>query len=657
MSDQPSALTLRLDARGLRRLGLGAAAAVVAFVAVTTLGFAVAAYLALCVAAGTGLTYLCGLDLDLEERVAFGAVGGAMAATGLGFLVALVIGFGVLSVALGLLLALAASVPGWMAARPHVRTELVDAGRRWRSGRPWPLWVLLAIAWGFTFAVLSRAYEVTDAGLTVWAIGVYSDWAAHLTYAGSFAYAHNLPPQYPIAPGHRMGYPFMVDFFAASLVPLGSSLTSSLVVSSGYLGLAFPAVMCLAGARLAGSLLASALGVLVLALGGGFGFVGLLADLDRVGGGALQHLPRLYTQDTAQNLQWLNPVLAYFLPQRSVLFGVEVALVVAALLWTARVTGAGWRPYAAAGVLAGVSPAFHVHGFGTAVALGAAWAVIDRRREYLVFLGLALGLGVPIVLWLVQPGASQLAWQPGWMAAADGGHDNWVWFWLKNTGLFIPLLLAAHVVRGALPAGLALRFAPLWLWFLVPNLFVFQPWDWDNTKFFLFWYVFGALLVGALLAHLGRRSLEGAVLAAFLGVILCLSGGLDLARSLDTQQNRALFVDRGGLRVAEWVRGHTPPGAVFAVAPDHNQPVPTLGGRAVLAGYPGWLWTYGLSDWGARVDQEKALLAGHGDPRALGVSYVVIGPQELAVGADAAYWRAHGTVVYESGGYLVVRVD
>ncbi len=642
-----------------RLLAAGLALALAA-AAVSLMGLAVTAYLAGCLVAGCGLTWLTGLPLTLEERAAYGAVAGAMVVTAAGFVVALAFGFGAASIGAGLLIALVVSGPGWWRAGDLWRAELAAASARWRRRSGWPLLLLLAVAWPFTLLVLGQAYDYNAAGLNVWGIGVFSDWAAHLTYAGSFAYGGNLPPQYPIDPGHRMGYPFMVDFFAASLVPLGATLTSSLVLTSGYLGLALPAVMCLAGARLVGSTAAAAIGVLVFALAGGLGFTGLISDVDRLGPAALQHLPRFYTQNEAQNLQLLNPLLAYLLPQRSVLFGLEVAMMVAALLWLAHKENAGWAAYAAVGVLTGLTPVFHVHGYGTAVALPAIWALIERRREWLAFFVPALVLGVPQVLWLVQSGATQLRWQPGWLAATNGHHDFWIWFWIKNTGVFIPLLLAGQLVRGILPAGVNLRLAPLWLWFLAPNLFVFQPWDWDNTKFFVFWYAFGAFVAGAVLVWLARRSLEGGVLASALAVLLCLSGSLDIARAFDATQNRPQFTDAGGLQVAAWVRRHTPAHAIFAAAPAHNDPIPTLGGRAVAAGYAGWLWTYGLPDWVVRLDEQQRILAGEPDAlelvRRRHVTYVVIGPAEVAAGANSAYWLDHGTPVYTAGAYTVYRV-
>ena len=102
--------------------------------------------------------------------------------------------------------------------------------------------------------------------------------------------------------------------------------------------------------------------------------------------------------------------------------------------------------------------------------------------------------------------------------------------------------------------------------------------------------------------------------------------------------------------------------ATFLVAPQHNEPVPTLGGRRVMVGYPGWLWTYGLADWSQRSQDAERML--RGDPatpdllRRYGVDYVVVGPQELGTaGVDpAAYFARVGQLVYNSGGYTVYRV-
>ena len=65
------------------------------------------------------------------------------------------------------------------------------AASRWRRREPWPLWALLAVAWPFTLVLLAHAYSYTSQGLIAGSPGAYADWAAHLTYAGSFAYGAN----------------------------------------------------------------------------------------------------------------------------------------------------------------------------------------------------------------------------------------------------------------------------------------------------------------------------------------------------------------------------------------------------------------------------------------------------------------------------------
>ncbi|TMF71985.1 MAG: hypothetical protein E6I13_03325 [Chloroflexi bacterium] len=200
----------------------------------------------------------------------------------------------------------------------------------------------------------------------------------------------------------------------------------------------------------------------------------------------------------------------------------------------------------------------------------------------------------------------------------------------------------------------------MWLWFVVPNIIVLQPWPWDNTKFFIFWALLGSVLVGGALAGLLRAGRVAVTAAVAMMVLLGLSGVLDLTRASDFTQSRVLFTDPGGLKVADWVRHNTNPTAIFAVAGEHNSPIPTLAGRRELIGYPGWLWTYGLADYTQKTDDDSKILQGDASAEELvrkyGIGYVMIGPQEISRGGNRAYWEQHGTVVYDDGEYAVYRV-
>jgi hypothetical protein len=464
-----------------------------------------------------------------------------------------------------------------------------------------------------------------------------------------------------------MAYPFMIDLLAATLVPRGGAQTSALVLSSALLALAFPAVMYLAGRRLIDTRLGSAMAVLVFTLSGGLGFVLLLRQVRSSGLAAVQSSTGLLTQNGDLNYQWLNPVLAWMLPQRAVLFGFSLALLVLAVLWVAlrrtdEPTGlARWAPFAFAGAVTGLTPLFHLHAYGTIVAFAAFWTLLNRRREWVAFFAPALVLGAPVMLWMVGGGAASLRVEVWWLADSGGHHDNPIWFWLENTSLLIPAMAAGFLWRGVLPPRVGLHLAPIWLWFIVPNFIVFQPWDWDNTKYFAYWALIGALPVGALIARLARAGLDGRLVAAMLSVFLVFSGAVDLARSLEINPLAAQFTDAGGIQVAAWARAHTDPQAIFLTAPTHNEPVSTLAGRRIMVGYGGWLWTYGLADWAQRTSDDQKMLKG--DPatpsllRQYGVSYVLIGPQEFGAGANQAYFQATARLVYSSDGYFVYRVS
>jgi hypothetical protein len=468
----------------------------------------------------------------------------------------------------------------------------------------------------------------------------------------------------------------MIDFLAADLIPLGLSLPEALTATSAMLGLAFPAVLYLAALRFTAGRAAAAIAVFVFLLSGGLGFVYLFGDIQKYGLDVIAHLPREYTLSRDVNLQWLNPVLAYLVPQRSTLFGFSLALILLVILWVALRERLGWRPFLFAGLVAGVMPVFHVHAYGTVVALPALWALFNRRVEWLAFFIPAVAIGGPIVLWMLPPANTSVCGdltfhgycvQLGWLAFSDWQRNGWwlfipdvVWFWIWNTSLLLPLLIAGQALVRWFPTAFPKWFAPMWVWFVVPNVVVLQPWVWDNTKFFIFWVLLGSAVAGGVLAGMLRRGRLTTVAAVVALVLLGLSGTLDLMRASDFSVSSVQFTDPGGLKVAEWARHNTSPTAVFAVADEHNSPIPTLAGRRELIGYPAWLWTYGLADYVQKGEADKRIL--NGDPAALelarkyGIDYVMIGPQEVPRGASRAYWDEHGTLVYDDSGYAVYRV-
>src|SRR5207302_537356 len=57
----------------------------------------------------------------------------------------------------------------------------------------------------------------------------WSDWSFHASYATTFVYGHNLPPQNPLFAGTPFRYPFAPDFASALLIGGGWSLPAALI--------------------------------------------------------------------------------------------------------------------------------------------------------------------------------------------------------------------------------------------------------------------------------------------------------------------------------------------------------------------------------------------------------------------------------------------
>jgi hypothetical protein len=297
----------------------------------------------------------------------------------------------------------------------------------------------------------------------------------------------------------------------------------------------------------------------------------------------LLHLPRNYTILPSGEYRWGNALTTLFVPQRSLLLGLPLALVVIALWWQAvnAEEGRARRLLAGAGCLAGLLPLVHVHSLTVLLATAACLALLFRRwRAWALFFGVALLLAAPQLGWLMRGSSVQLhgflAWQLGW----DRGAQNPVWFWLLNAGLFLPALGAALLWGRRTALRQAIRFSlPFLLWFLIPNLLRLSPWIWDNVKFLIYWQVASIPLLAGLLAWLAGWGWPGRLGAAVLAVALMLSGGLDVWRVASGAIDRTSSTGRSG-HGGRHCRGDPAPG-VGAARPELQ--LPGLAVRAALA--------------------------------------------------------------------------
>ena len=664
---------------------------------------------------GTLLTFLFDHSTPRAARLCMGAaIGLALMAT-VGFLLALVFGLGATTIVLSALLLL---LPLLLLLDGTYRVVVLNA---LRPGGP-PVagsasgigYLAFYLAIAILLAVVfSRAVFERPDGIYTGVTNNLGDLPLHFQVINSFTQGENIPPQDPTYAGVRFAYPFLVDFLAAMMVRAGAGVLFAMWLQNMVLAMAFVGLLHYWTILLTRNRLAGTIAPLLVLFSGGMGWWLLFSDVSGGEGffSTLGNLQHDYTIVPNSILRWGNSLTTLFVPQRSILFGLPLAIAIFCQWWLAVTQqektqasaadpisstsatqqnltpaklakarrkaakkSAGALPppepqnfylrrMLAAGVLAGLLPLIHAHTFLVVMGMAAFLALAFRAtwRSWLYFFAVALIVSAPEILWLANTGGvntrSYLGWQPGW----DHGAHNAVWFWFVNTGLFIPLLVFCLAWRRGtfkLSPRLLKFYAPFLLCFIVPNLVKVAPWIWDNIKVLFLWYVASTPLVAWLLARWWQQRSFFRWIAPAVLLTLILAGGLDVLRVVSEASEYQEF-DAHGMAAARVLSAQAAPRAVVLHAPTYNSPV-FLTGRRSLLGYPGWMWSRGLN-YSQREADIQRIYSGAPEADALlrqyGVEYVLIGPAELAsLKVNEQFWSRYARLS-QAGAYRVYQTS
>jgi hypothetical protein len=680
------------------------------------------------IASGTLVTYLYDHDARPFARLAAGTCTGLAALGLVGFIFASFLGLTPASIVLSAVVVAAPlallSKAEWRArvgfnvSSAFTRPQTATQGEFILSA---VLKFVLFVACAFVFwQVFGRAMFVRNGEVFTGVDNNLGDLPFHLSIITGFVYGENFPPVHPEYAGARLTYPFIVDFVAAMFVRAGATLEDALflenfVLALALVGLLYRFALLLTRDRVAAlitpalALFSGGLGWWVFAREWSGGSLGLFELLGR--------LPHDYTITSGGAFRWGNAITTLLVPQRGLLLGLPLALVVITQWWLATGTeeeeaearraagerteeakGGGRRGKAGkkskrvstmteppaprlsflsfsvspqvarmigAGVVAGLLPLAHAHSFVVLMLMGGCLALLfPRWRAWFIFFAVALVIAAPQMWWATRGSAARAGSFFGWQFGWDRGEQDVLWFWFKNTGLFIPLLVGAVgwlAWRGRDAATgskrLLLFYLPFTLLFVISNAGKISPWVWDNIKVLYYWYIASVPLVALLLARLWRLHVATRVAAVVLLLTLTAAGALDVWRVVSEASEQREF-DVKGVAFAEVVKANTAPRSLILHAPTYNHPV-YLTGRRALMGYAGHLWSQGI-DYLPREAELRRMYAGAADAESLlakhGVEYVVVSPLERgAVPVNEQFFRRF-TKVGETGGYSLYKV-
>jgi hypothetical protein len=661
---------------------------------------------------GFALSYLIDDEKPLMWRIAAGNILGCAIFGTAAFVLALLFGLNVGVVLAALAIGLA---PVLLFYRIDLRRKYADDWSRGKgklqgtSARKMPRLLYYALFFLLFFFFFDRT--MLESGLGIYTGGSQNlgDLPFHLGAIFSFTEANNFPPENPSYAGARFSYPFVADLITACFVKLGAHVRDAMFVQNVSWAFALLVILERYVLSLTNDKLAARLAPALLFFSGGLGFIWFLGDyiaqarsfLD-----FLNHIPKDYT--IGPGFRWGNSMVVLFLTQRSLLLGMPLTLIVLGYLWKVFVTEPVGNTHNEAarsrrlpfsfsplllGLIAGLLPLVHLHSLVVLFVAGV-FLFILRPERWMTWLTFAAGVAivaVPQLLWSVSGSASEttkfFAWHFGW----DKGDQNFFWFWLTNAGLFIPLLLAglyltsnedeeqssSQVSKDAKSAKRtksktgnsqdpSTAYRPQLLWFFLPFAFLFlvsntaklAPWEWDNIKVLIYWFVGSLPFVALFISWVWRK--ENAAMktvAALCFIVLIASGALDVWRTVSGQINYKVF-DKDAVEIAKQIRVRTPAKTLFLNAPTYNTAI-ALTGRQSLMRYPGHLSSHGI-DYGERESDVKRIY--QGDPAATqlldkyGIAYVLVSPEERNLGPVNDQFFSRFPVVVESGQYRLYKI-
>ncbi|MBW7944268.1 hypothetical protein H3C70_02625 [Patescibacteria group bacterium] len=546
--------------------------------------------------------------------------------------------------------------------------------------------LLLTLTFGVYFVyIFSQMLGYRANGLWAGHVHVWGDWSLHIAMVNIFAFKDpgDWFAYHPYYAGGKLTYGFLTNLVSGLLLRSGLSLTVSMLVPSMLYGIALTYGLYVLFYQLLRTQKAAVTSVIVFFCSSGLGFLRFLADwLNKPTLESLLYPTKDYTRLEKQ-YQWLagNWFNGMLIPQRAFLLGMCITVwVMAGVLWVfLRVAKkpkehlTKYQKYVlvACGLGAGLLPITHMHSFIVLV-IGSGLLgllTIKQWRKWLWYVIPAGILSSVLYVTFVKGGIENPQFMRiliGWTAPVGNGLleriFNWLKMWWEIWGVMVPMaLIGFSIARKKLDTFRLAFLGTGWVVFALANVILFQPIHWDNSKLFMWAYLFFSPMAVLVLQQLWReKSQLPKVVAMLLAVLLIGSGIMEMWRLARFDKNSLQMASYEDIELGEEIQQKTHPRAVFLTATSHNHPVMEWGARSILLGYPGWAFNFGFLYQQRERDIGTMFQGGPAAEELMkkyNVSYVAIGPEERQfMRANEAYFSNKYPIAVSSRNYRIYDV-
>lgn len=487
-------------------------------------------------------------------------------------------------------------------------------------------WIGITLAFLFSFWLMFHSFgydghnHIIQIGRTLW-----SDFGAHIPLIRSFSMGDNFDllfkgkPEYPLYPGEPIRYHFLFYAFVGLLVRLGLRIDWALNIPSA-LGFFFLLYLIFTIAKkLFNDSRIAILSVIFFLFNGSLGFlrffglhplsINILNDIIHASA-----FPAFAPWGPGDVSAFWN--LNIYTNQRHLAAGFAIALgFIVSVLILEKKPFKKQLPWAVVwGAIVGILPYFHTPTLVImAILFSIYFLLFGKIRKFLIVAGIVSALLVLPQLLRFPEGPKTISWYIGYLIHPDLTPLRFIQYWWQNLGLHALLIPIGFFL---LPAHAKKILFPLFVIFLVANLFKFSVEVAGAHKFFNFSLILGNMISAYIIISIAKikipklpHVLRSVFSMCRIGLLVGIIGFLTLSGIIDffvvANDKKMTIDDIGKNEVATWIARNTPPSSIFLNSSFFYHPA-SLAGRKIFMGWPYFAWSAGYDSY-KRMNDMKLL--------------------------------------------------
>ncbi len=492
---------------------------------------------------------------------------------------------------------------------------------------------------------------------------LYLDFGAHIPFIRFFSVGQNFYPEVPFYAGGRLFYHFMFDFYASILEFIGLRIDYAFNLISALSFFFLLNIIFNFTTHLFKNKIVGFLACLFFIFNSDLSFIQIFKkygiSLSKI---TYYYHHNIYPQGDLLGLaitgNFLN--INAYLNQRHLIFALLWFFYIFFALLFFKKKELDIRKSVLLAVMIGIFPFWHLQALISIYVVLLALGVLFKnlRKEIVCMMLISFPLVLPQLFLIKISSLNQVIFSPGFMVSRELSIKNFLFFWIWNLGLTIPISILGFLKSNTLQKKIFLAFFVL---FIFANTFIFTRDIFDNHKFFNIWIIIVNMFAAWGIINIFKKNVlfKGTALLAI--ILMILSGFFHFL--VVKNDVYAKVPDYPLSKLMKWVKSNIPGDEIFFTNGDIYDPASVMGRRTFL-GRSHYVFLYG-GDPGKRIKERSIILEGK-DENAIRkiltsyrIKYIVIYKKTFIINRQTAsidFLKAHFKKLYEDNQGTIFKI-